>query len=185
MPLYSTPADAVRGPVWSTSSVLGSKNRAFGQPTSAPTSTTWPTANTAILVPFVVETPVTFAECFFQAGTTPGTTNYDLGIYRDDFTRITSLGSTAAVSTTDAYLPVGGGAFATPVTLTRGRYYMAMNSASTALTVRGITFTNAVTRAFGCLSMAVGTVALPTTITPAQATAVIPTIGLTTITNIL
>lgn len=184
MPLSTATADALRGPAWTTSSMIGSKNRHWG--TAGPSaSVAWPTANTAILIPFTVSVPVTFAEIFFQAGTTPGTTNYDLGLYRDDFTRIASLGSTAAVSTTDAILPVGGGAFAAPVTLPRGRYYIAMNSAATTLTVRAITSGNSIPRAMGCLSMAVGAVALPATITPAQALTIIPTLGITTITNIL
>jgi hypothetical protein len=184
MPLTSPASDNLRGPAWTTSSMIGAKNRVFGAG-SAPVSTAWPTANTAILVPFAVAVPTTFAEIFFQAGTTPGTTNYDLGLYRDDFTRIASLGSTAAVSTTDAILPAGGGAFSAPVTLTRGRYYIAMNSAATSLTVRGVTYANSIARALGCISMAVGAVALPATITPAQASTVIPVIGITTVTNIL
>lgn len=183
MPLTTAAADTWRGPSWTTLSMIGSKMRTFGNG-AIPASTAWPTANTAILVPFTVQTPVTFPEVFFQAGTTPGTTNYDLGIYRDDFTLIRALGATAAVSTTDAVLPVGGGAFAAPVTLARGRYYLAMSSAATTLTVRGISPGNSITRAAGCLSMTAAH-PLPATITPAQAVALIPNIGLTTITNIL
>lgn len=183
MPLTLVPVDTSRGPSWTTTSILGARMRAFGNP-SVPTSTAWPTANTAILVPFTVGYPVTFPEIFFQAGTTPGTTNYDLGIYRDDFTLIAALGATAAVSTTDAILPVGGGAFASPVTLQPGRYYVAMSSASGSLTVRAISAGNSIPRALGCLSMATAH-PLPATVTPAQATAIIPSLGLTTITNIL
>lgn len=183
MPLTIAAADSARGPSWTTSSMLGSKNRQWGS-AGASVSTAWPTANTAILVPFVVSSPVTFADIFFQAGTTPGTANYDLGIYRDDFTLVASLGATAAVSTTDAILPVGGGAFAGPVTLPRGRYYIAMSAAAITLKVRAISPGNAITRALGCLSMA-SAHPLPATVTPAQATALIPTLGITTITNLL
>lgn len=183
MPLTLAAGDSTRGVSWTTLSMLGGKARLFGTGV-ATGSLAWPTANTAILVPFTVSSPTTFAEIFFQAGTTPGTTNYDLGLYTEAFARIASLGATAAVSTTDAILPVGGGAFAAPVTLPRGRYYIAMSSASTALTVRGKATTNGLSRAYGCISMA-SAHPLPTTITPAAAVAAIPAIGITTVTNIL
>jgi hypothetical protein len=183
MPLTVPSADAQRGPSWTTTTMLGARMRLFGS-ASIPVSAAWPVANTAILVPFTVTTPVTFAEIFFQAGTSPGTANFDLGVYRDDFTRIASLGATASVNTTDAILPVGGGAFAAPVTLGRGRYYIAMSAAAISITVRSNTPGNSLTRAFGCISMATAH-PLPATVTPAQASTVIPVIGLTTITNIL
>lgn len=183
MPLSVSSADAQRGPSLTTISMIGLKNRQFGNP-ATPASVAWPTANTAILVPFTIAFPTTFPEIFFQAGTGPGTGNFDLGLYREDFTRIASLGALASTNTTDAIFPVGGGAFAAPVTLMRGRYYIAMSAAAIATTVRGITTTNGVARAFGCISMAAAH-PLPATITPAQAVALIPTIGITTITNIL
>lgn len=183
MPLTTAAAEALRGPSWTTPSMIGVRNRFIGN-VGGPATANWPTANTAILIPFTVTSPTTFPEIFFQAGTTPGTTNYDLGLYRDNFTLIASLGATAAVNTTDAILPVGGGAFAAPVTLPRGRYYIAMSSAATTLSVRGIVFTNGIARAMGCLSMATAH-PLPATVTPAQAVTLFPTIGITTITNIL
>lgn len=183
MPLTTALADTSRGPTWTSVSMIGSKARLFAVPLAL-TSTAWPTANTAILVPFSVGAPITFAEIFFQAGTNPGTANFDLGVYRDDFTRITSLGATASVNTTDAILPAGGGSLASPITLPRGRYYVAMSSAATSITVRGNTTTNGATRGYGCISMALAH-PLPPTITPAQAVAVLPLIGITTTTNIL
>ena len=184
MPLAVPAADSQRGPSWTTQSMIGGKNRQFGLGGVVPSSQAWPTANTAILVPFTVAFPVTFAEIFFQAGTTPGTTAYDLGVYNESFKLLASLGATNAVSTTDAVLPVGGGALASPLTLVRGRYYIAMSSAATTLTVRGLATTNGVTRGFGCVSMA-SAHPLPATVTPAAAVALLPTIGLTTINNLL
>jgi len=184
MSLVAGIADAARGPVWSTPVIVSARLRSFHVPV-APASAAWPQANLAILIPFLVSTPVTFAEIFFTAGTLPGTTTYDLGIYRDDFTRIISLGSTAAVSTTDAILPVGGGALSTPTTLSRGRYYLAMSSAAITLTCRAAVNGNGMVRALGMQQMAVAH-PLPATITPAtMGFNYIPTVGLTTVTNIL
>lgn len=152
---------------------------------ATPTSTAWPAANEAYLVPFYVAVPERIVEMFFTAGSGPGTTNFDLGIYRDDFTRIVSLGATAAVNTTDAILPVGGGDIP-DVTLTSGRYYMAMSSAAITLTVRASTQGNGFMRAIGMKKMAAAH-PLPATITPASmgATAFMPIICMTTLTNIL
>jgi hypothetical protein len=178
-------ANATIGPSWWTGSILGTKIRSYAAALS-PVSTAWPVANTAFVIPFVVSTPVTFAEMFFVSGTGPGTANFDLGIYGDDFKLIRSIGATASVNTTDAILPAGGGAFTTPVTLTRGRYYMAMSAAAITITVRAAVNANGFPRALGMFQMATAQ-PLPTTFTPASmgTTAFIPTIGATTITNIL
>jgi hypothetical protein len=177
--------DAARGPVWGSPTVTDGLTRSFFAAVT-PISTAWTTANDAILIPFRVSSPVTFAETFFITGTTPGTANFDLGIYGEDFTRIASLGATACVNTTDAVMPAGGGAFSTPVTLTRGRYYMAMSAAATSITVRAETYSNSVCRAIGMQKMA-SAHPLPATITPASVAnpQIIPMIALTTITNIL
>jgi hypothetical protein len=178
--------DAARGPSWWTGSILGPKIRAFHAAVS-PASTAWPVANTAFIYPFLVPTPVTFAEMFWVSGTGPGTANIDLGIYRDDFTLISSIGATASVNTTDAVLPAGGKAFTVgTVTLPRGRYYMGMSAAATSITVRAAVNTNDFCRALGMFKMATAH-PLPATFTPASmgTTAFIPTIGATTITNIL
>jgi len=152
--------------------------------TSSPASTAWPANNDAYAIPFRLSVPVAFVGCFFMAGTSPGTTTYDLGIYRDDFTLITSLGSTAAVNTTSAVLPVGAGTFTTPVTLARGRYFMAMSSAATTLTAAAIAPTNQILRALGMFKMATAH-PLPSTFVPASmgATTFMPLMGLTTTAN--
>jgi hypothetical protein len=151
----------------------------------APASTAWPAINRAYFVPFRVVTPLVVREMFFQAGTTPGTTAYDLGIYDDAFNRIVSLGATSAVSTTDAVLPAGGGDVA-DTSLSPGRYYMAMSSAATTLTVRASVNANQFMRALG-LQMMESAHPLPATATPISVgtSAFMPTIGLATVTNIL
>ena len=108
--------DGSNATAWTSFSSYGPVVRALGANASN-ASTAWPANNDAYAVPFRLSVPATFVGCYFIAGTSPGTTTYDLGIYRDDFTLVTSLGSTAAVSTTGAVLPVGGGTFTTPVTL--------------------------------------------------------------------
>lgn len=176
--------DSARGPVWTTASIIGAKSRSAGAG-ALPTTTAWPTANTAILVPFAVAGPVTIRDLFFQAGNSPGTANFDLGIYNEAFALLGSLGATAAVNTTDAILPVGGGALATPLTLPRGRYYLAMSAAATTITVRANTPGNGIARAFGLQQMA-SAHPLPSTITPASAaTGVIPQLGMMTTDTIL
>ena len=176
--------DASRGgSTWTSFGVLGPVLRTFHIASGA-TSTAWPANNDAYLVPFLIDDPVTFTGAFFMAGTSPGTTNYDLGIYRDDFTLVRSLGATAAVNTTDAILPAAGGTFSTAVTLVRGRYYMAMSAASTALTVRAAVNGNQFFRALGMFKMATAH-PLPAPFVPASmsTTAFMPAIGLMTAAN--
>lgn len=183
--MYTPPTqDIRRGPVWTTTGTLfGSRFRTF-HGAVAPASTAWPVANTAFAIPFEISTPLPIAEIFFMAGTSPGTANYDLGIYNDAFQLIKSLGATAAVNTTDAILPVGGGTFA--LTLPRGRYFVAMSAAAITVTVRAAVNGNDFMRALGMFKMATAH-PLPATFTPASmgTTAFMPTIGLATVTNIL
>ena len=143
----------------------GRRGRAFaggGNPSSA----AWPQANRAYLIPFYVSSPVTIVEMFFISGTTPGTANFDLGIYRDDFTRIVSLGATACVNNTDVPIPVGGGNI-TDTSLAPGRYYMAMSAAATSITARAWNYGNSMMRALGLQQMDTAQ-PLPATITPAS-----------------
>jgi len=178
--------DANRGPAWSTQTIIGVRGRTF-QVAAATASTAWPVANTAFALPFLVSAPITFAEMFWFSGTTPGTANIDLGIYREDFTLLDSIGATAAVNTTDIIQPVGGKALSKgPLTLTRGRYYMAMSAAAVTITTRAQVQANGWVRALGMQKMATAH-PLPATFIPASmgTTAFIPWIGMTTITNLL
>lgn len=179
---YVSASDAP--PIWTTGTILGAKFRTFAPTAAVPASAAWPTANKAILIPFYVAAPTTFQELFFVAGTSPGTTAYDLGVYSENFDRIVSLGATSAVNTTDTILPSGGGPF-NPTTLGRGRYYLAMSSAATTLTTRANTYGNGILRAIGCKQMAAAH-PLPATITPAaHVDNYIPLMGLSTVYNVL
>lgn len=79
----------------------------------------WPAANTAYFMPFTVEQPFTVTQIFTYTQTSSG--NIDMGIYAEDGTRLTSTGSTAA-SGTNTVQAVD----ITDITLTPGRYYLAM-----------------------------------------------------------
>lgn len=168
-------------------SVLGQhagRGRAYNSNLS-PTSAAWPQANRAYLVPFYLSGPFLAQEIFFVSGTTPGTANFDLGVYRDDFTRIVSLGATAAVNTTDIPQPSGGGDIQDTL-LQAGRYYLAMSAAATTITVRAAAPTNSFLRALGMAQMDTAH-PLPATITPASvgASTFMPNLFLAGITNVL
>lgn len=177
--MLTASASELTTPAWTSATIHGGKTRAF-HVAAVPLSVAWPVNNDAYLIPFYVSVPTTFVEMFFFSGTTPGTANFDLGIYRDDFTRIVSLGATAAVNTTDAIQPVGGGNIA-DTTLPRGRYYMAMSAAATSITARAAANSNDFLRALGMKKMATAH-PLPATVTPASmgTTAFMPQLGMTT-----
>lgn len=181
---YTAPIlDGQHGVLWTSGTMLGPRLQAIGA-AATPTSQAWPANNDAYAIPFLVSSPVTFIRIFFQAGTSPGTANFDLGIYTDTFGLLRSLGATASANTTDAVLPVGGGSFTTPITLTRGRYFVAMSAAATSITVRGAATgltANQVLRTVGMFKMA-SAHPLPSTFVPASmgTTAFCPTVGLMT-----
>lgn len=167
--------------ILTTTTILnGTRERMYGQ-SAIPLSAAWPANNQAYLIPFLLAGPVTITRLFFVSGTTPGTTNVDLGIYTEGFSLITSLGAKATVNTTDEMNPsAANGTLTTPVTLPRGRYYVAMSAASTGTTVRSLTATTAqAPRGLGMQTMATAH-PLPSTVTPASmgTTAFIPTLGM-------
>ena len=178
-------ADAAHGSLWHTGVCLGPRFNAMSPGTSG-ASVAWPANNDAYVIPFQVATSVTFTRMFFMAGTSPGTANFDLGIYRDDFTLVASLGATAAVNTTSGIQPLGGGAFTTAPTLTRGRYYLAMSAAATTITVRAGANANQVQRAIGMFKMA-SAHPLPNPFVPASmgATTLVPLLGAMTISSVV
>lgn len=64
-----------------------------------PVSAVWPTANTAFFYEFSVSKPITAVKLWLINGST-ASGNFDIGIYRDDGTRLVSSGSTAQAGTT-------------------------------------------------------------------------------------
>lgn len=143
------------------------------------TSHAWPSANSAIYVPFVVAYPVTIVKIFWQNGSAVSG-NIDVGIYGQDGTRLVSIGSTAQSGTT-AVQSVD----ITDTTLSQGLYYMAMaldNATGQIYSI--IPLAAAVVRSAGVYSQATA-FALPSTATYAGNTlAIIPKIMLTTKTTI-
>lgn len=100
-------------------SLAGTVNMLTG--TGVPASATWPTANKAFYIPFVLRQPVLVSNLFVINGTT-ASGNLDIGIYAQDGTQITHTGSTAQ-SGTSAIQTVS----ITPVIIGPGVYYMALS----------------------------------------------------------
>lgn len=105
----------------------------FLTPASLFASATWQVANKALYYPFTVSVPTTIVAGGPYNGST-ATGNFDVGIYDDQQNAITTLGSTAQSGTT-AWQVV---AFASPVTLDPGLYYMALAFSSTSSTYFGV-----------------------------------------------
>ncbi len=83
-------------------------------------STAWPSANAAIYVPFVVTQTITVKRMFTSNGLTAAG-NIDIGIYKEDGTRVVSMGPTA-MSGTNVVQTFN----VADTVLTPGRYYLAL-----------------------------------------------------------
>ena len=137
-----------------------------------PASTTWPSSNLGIAIPFRVSRTVKLQKVFWLNGTVVGY-NVDVGVYSADWTKLGSIGSTGQ----------GSASTLTTATLTTqfgpGLFYMAMamsNSLGTAW--RSSSMTLSAMRTLGCAQMA-SALALPSTFTPAAiGQAYIPVFGL-------
>lgn len=139
---------------------------------------TWPAANQAFYYPLSLPWPYPVRRVFWANGSSVTTTNFDLGIYTADGTKIYSTGSTAAsgVSVLQYVTP------SPDFVLSPGRYYLAM-ACSTNTASRGGTghggLSPAVAALAGMLIQATA-LPLPATMTPATAgTTVIPVCGIT------
>lgn len=133
----------------------------------------WPTANTAIYVPFAVGYPIAIAMIFWENGTVSG--NIDVGIYSADGTKLVSSGSTALSGATSIQ-----SVDIIDTLLQRGLYYMAMAIDNTTATVRTSNTLPIQNRVCGVLSQATA-FALPATSTPVGTTVnFIPYLALTT-----
>lgn len=90
----------------------------------ATTAAAWGTANRAVFIPFVIETPVTVQQvCWVNGATVNG--SVDMGVYNPDGTLIVSAGSTGQ-SGANSLQSVD----VTDTPLTPGTYFMAMASDS-------------------------------------------------------
>lgn len=131
----------------------------------AAVSAVWPTANTAIFVPFVVHTELIAVKIGVCNGATVSG-NVDVGIYDDQQNRLVSVGSTAqsGVSATQSF-------DITDTTLVPGVYFMALNVDNvTGTVIRWTPGVVGIAGGFGVYNQAVGAVTLPATATFASPT---------------
>jgi hypothetical protein len=141
---------------------------------TSPASTAWPTANTAVYIPFRVFAPFLVAQIAWANGSAVSG-NIDAGIYDAVGTRLVSAGSTvqsgaAAVQTVDI----------TDTWIGPGLFYLALALDNTTGTVQRTSASLARQRLTGCFQQATA-FALPATATfAAVATANIPVFGLCT-----
>jgi hypothetical protein len=138
---------------------------------SGPTSTAWPAANDAILVPITLKQTVLIKRLFSINGAT-ASGNIDVGIYSDDGAKIVSAGSTAQSGTNvPQFFDV------TDFMLGPGRYYLAAAMDGTTGTLFRANISVARLQALGLAKQATA-FALPSSITFATVTAAyLPMIG--------
>ena len=135
------------------------------------TGGTWPAANRALYMPFIVEVPVTAYQLAVEVTVQSG--NCDAGIYNEQGTRLVSAGSTAVAAAGLQTFNI------TDTALTPGVYFMAMNvDNTTAAFVRSVSLNAPWLQMLGMQQQAVGAVALPDPATFANpASAYVPTMA--------
>jgi hypothetical protein len=132
----------------------------------AVSAATWPVANTAIYVPFMVEIPFKASNAAVRVSVQAG--NLDVGVYDEGGTALVTKGSTvvaaAGLQVIDLTASVSLGT-ADPL-LNPGTYYFGMNcSSATASFFRLANASAANLRVCGVRQQAVGAIALPSTAT--------------------
>lgn len=138
---------------------------------------TWPAANRAIFVPFLVYQPVVVVKLFTIVGTSSG--NIDVGIYDTGANRLVSAGSTAMAGTNTIQI-----FDVTDTTLNPGSYYFAVALDNNSGSLQAAAPAVAVASAIGVLSQSTA-FALPATATFAAAQdACAPAVGLTARTTV-
>jgi hypothetical protein len=127
----------------------------------------WPAASRALYIPVQVESTVTAYQMGVIVAVSSG--NVDVGIYDQQFARLTSMGSTAVAA-------AGFQAFnIADVVLTPGIYYLAMCVDNTTASFLRLAPAAELQRTCGVQQQAVGAVTLPNPATPANpASAYVP-----------
>lgn len=139
---------------------------------SSPSSGAWPSANRAILTPFVLPDDATVVKLWVMNGAT-ASGNIDVGVYDETFALKVSAGSTAQSGTNTMQV-----FDVTDTVLRRGRYYIAVAKNDTTGTTLAYQSGYGHLRAAGCVQMA-SAFALPSTVTPATiSNTYIPTAGI-------
>lgn len=137
-------------------------------------SSTWPTANKAILVPFVVSSPSTIVKLFCHNGAAVSG-NMDIGIYDYTGRLLVSSGSTAQAGT-NAIQEFD----ITDTRIGSGMFYIALAVDNTTATIFRVSATNARNTKFLGMAEVTSAVPLPASATLATTSVInIPIIGLT------
>lgn len=141
-------------------------------------TTVWPTANTAVFIPFSLRTNITVLSLFILNGTTVSG-NIDMGIYSFDGIRIVSAGSTIQSGTSTTQ-----NVSITPLTIGPGQYYLAFAIDNITAKMGEFNFSAAVMPLTeGVYSMA-SAFPLPATATFATSIRPIPVVGLSTVSTV-
>lgn len=141
---------------------------------AAPASTTFPTANAAIYIPFWLPEARTVTQVFWHNGATSNG-QVDVGIYDNDGTRKVSAGST-----TQTPINVIQSVDVTDTALAAGRYYLAVAMDDATGTLFCWTSTVQLSKSFG-LAWQLAAFPLPATATFSTITQTqLPLVGLTT-----
>lgn len=144
--------------------------------TTAHSSLAWPSANRALFVPFFFPATITVKRLWVATGTTGGTDNRSIGIYREDGTQIVVSANTLAGTASQVqFIDI------TDTTLPPGSYYVAMSQNGTTATYFRQPGGLELERTMGVLQMAAA-YPLPATATFAAITtgATTPLIGVCT-----
>lgn len=145
---------------------------------AAPTGAAYPTANKGIFIPFAINETIIVTGMWWYQGAA-ATDNIDLGIYSQLGAKLGSTGATAAgtVSVINQ-APLANQA----LTLTPGRYYMAVSCAGTTIALfRSLSGSIETQRTLGIMQMlAAHPLPSAATLVKVATTDYIPIIGLTT-----
>lgn len=131
----------------------------------SPGAGSWPTANLAIYMPFILPAPYVVRRLGWMNGTVTAS-HIDVGIYSDTGTRIVNTGSV----TQSGASALQSFSLATPLKIPAGHYYFAFQCDLAVATpqFQRIAVTAIAGRLMGCLNQAVGSFGLPAVMTPAQ-----------------
>ena len=153
-------------------------SRPFVSPTTAATSTAWPTGNLVLLVPFVIWAPYLVRSVFWlNGGTASG--NVDCGVYTQDLNELLfNAGTTAQSGTTTVQAVTLSSAYL----IEPGTYYMALVNSGTSGTFRcNVVLTTLILEAAGCTQSANGSLPLAasqTATTPSSFNDIMPLFGI-------
>lgn len=151
---------------------LGDALTVFGGTLFLTVSGAWPSANTAIFIPFGIAAPIVVEKMFIHNGATVSG-NVDVGIYDESGNRLVSSGSTAqaGVSALQVF-------DVTNTNLYPGRYFLAVTFDNTTGTILVTSMPGTSQKSFGVLQRTLA-FPLPVTVTfQASSLSPVPLVGL-------